>query len=29
MVRLLLFVCLSVCCVCDDRMTCVLCGSRW
>jgi len=29
MVKLPLFVCLCVCCVCDDRITCVLYRSRW
>jgi len=29
MVSLPLFVCLCVCCMCDDRITCVLYGSRW
>jgi len=29
MVSLPLFVCLYVCCMCDDRVTCVLYGSRW
>jgi len=28
MVSLPLFVCLCVCCMCDDRITCVLYGSR-
>jgi len=29
MVSLPLFVCLCVCCMCDDRITCVIYGSRW
>jgi len=29
MVSLPLFVCLCVCCMCDNRITCVLYGSRW
>jgi len=29
MVSLTLFVCLCVCCLCNDRITCVLYGSKW